>query len=118
MRNMHVVAMLLAAVLLSGCGGSGPGAADESKPLDQVAQEAAAMGKAELQKMVEKYEAVLASKAAEVDALKAKLKEIPVTEMMGEKAAGLKGDLEEIVRSVDALKERLEVYMNELKEQP
>jgi len=101
-------------MLLAGCGGSG---ADESKPIDQVAAEAAEMGQAELKKMADKYEAAIADKVSEIDALKAKLKEIPITEMMGEKAGALKGDLGEITQSLSALKDRLAIYIKELKAQ-
>lgn len=113
MKWQMVLTALLATVLLAGCGGG----ADEGKPLDQVAAEAAAMGKAELQKMADKYEAAIADKTAELDALKAKIKEIPVADMMGEKAAALKGDLEKISQSLKALQDRLAVYVKELQTQ-
>jgi hypothetical protein len=111
MKPCTLVTALLAVILLAGCGGSG---ADENKPINQVAAEAAAMGQAELQKMVDKYEAAVAGKMTEIDALKAKIKEIPLTEMMGEKATALKGDLDEITQSLTALKDRLAVYAKEL----
>lgn len=111
MKICTLLTALLAAVLLAGCGGSG---ANENKPIDQVAAEAAAMSQAELQKMVDKYEAAVAGKMAEIDALKVKIKEIPLTDMMGEKATALKGNLDEITQSLTALKDRLAVYAKEL----
>ena len=113
MRTGTLLTALLAAVLLAGCGGG----ADENKPLDQVAAEAAAMGQAELQKVVDKYEAAIAGKTAEIDALKAKIKDIPIARMAGEEAKGLKAELDEITQSLTALKDRLAVYAKELQAQ-
>jgi Skp family chaperone for outer membrane proteins len=105
------LAGLMVVAMLTGCGGK---AIDENKPIDQIAAEAAQMGQAELQKMVEKYEAALAAKGQEVDALKAKIKEIPLTEMMGEKAKSLKDDMSEITTSLSKLKDQMAVYAKEL----
>jgi len=105
------IAGLILVAMLTGCGGK---AIDENKPIDQIAAEAAQMGQAELQKMVEKYEAALAAKGQEVDALKEKIKEIPLTEMMGEKAKSLKDDLSEITTSLSRLKDQMAVYAKEL----
>lgn len=114
MKKISFVAGLIVAALLTGCGSGG---VDESKPIDQVAAEAAEMGQAELQKMVDKYEAAIADKMAEIDVLKEKVKEIPLTEMMGEDAKALKDDISSITESVNSLKDRLTVYAKELSAQ-
>ena len=104
--------VLMTAGMLAGCGDSG---VDENTPVEQVAAEAAQMGQAELQKMVDKYEGLIADKAAELDGLKAQLKELSVSELMGEKAKTLKTDLGNITSSIDNLKDQLAVYVKELK---
>jgi hypothetical protein len=106
-----VLAGLMVAALLAGCGGS---KIDENKPIDQVAADAAKMGQADLQKMVSQYEAAIAEKMKEVDALKGQLKEIPLTELMGEKAKALKDDAAEITASLGKLKDQMAVYAKEL----
>lgn len=102
---------LVLAAMLTGCGGS---KIDENKPIDQVAADAAKMGQAELQKMVDQYQGVIADKGKEVEALMAKVKEIPMTELMGDKAKALKGDLGEVKDSISKLKDQMEVYAKEL----
>jgi len=111
MRTGTVLLAVLAAALLAGCGGSG---IDENKPVGQIATEAAEMGQAELQKVVDKYEGVIADKVSELNALKEKVKEIPIKELMGDKAKALKEDLGEITTSLSKLKDQLSVYAKEL----
>jgi Skp family chaperone for outer membrane proteins len=96
--------------MLAGCGNK----IDENKPIDQVAADAAKMGQAELQKMVDTYQAAIADKSKEVEALMAKVKEIPISEMMGDKAKALKDDVGELKTSVDKLKDQMAVYAKEL----
>lgn len=102
---------LMLVAMLTGCGGKG---LDENKPIDQVAADAAKMSQAELQKMADKYEVVIAQKGKELDALKAKIKDIPITEMMGDKAKMLKDDVSKIVASTSKLKDQMAVYAKEL----
>jgi TolA-binding protein len=102
---------LMLVAMLSGCGGN---KIDENKPIDQVAADAAKMGQVELQKMVDTYQAAIADKSKELDALKSKIKEIPITEMMGDKAKMLKEDLSGITSSMNKLKDQMEVYAKEL----
>jgi hypothetical protein len=64
--------------------------------------------------MVDKYQAAIAAKGAEIETLKAKIKEIPLNEMMGEKAKALKDSVSEISASLNKLKDQLAVYSKEL----
>ena len=105
------VPAVLCAFVLIGCAGG----ASETKPIDQVQKEAASMDVAKLESMVKKYEASIQSKMSEIDGLKAKLKEIPLKELMGDDAKALKGDVDEVMTSVKALKDRLAVYAKALK---
>lgn len=106
-----LLAGLVLVSMLAGCGGN---KIDENKPVDQVAADAAKMGQAELQKMVDQYQAAIADKSKEVEALMAKVKEIPLSEMMGDKAKALKDDVSEVKASLDKLKDQLAVYAKEL----
>jgi len=104
--------VLTVALLLAGCGGSGT--IDENKSLDQVSAEASKMSKEKLQVTVDKYKAAVAEKVSELDALKAKVKEIPLSELMGEKAKTMKAELGGITTSLDKLKGQMAVYTKEL----
>ena len=106
-----LLAGMMIVAMLTGCGGSG---IDENKPADQVAADAAKMSQAELQKMVSKYEAAIAEKSKEIEALTAKIKEIPLTELMGDKAKALKGDISQVTASLGKLKDQMAVYAKEL----
>jgi hypothetical protein len=103
---------LVLVAMLTGCGGSS--GIDENKPVSQVAADAQKMTQADLQKMVAKYEAAVAEKGKELEALTAKIKEIPLTELMGDKAKALKGDISEITTSMGKLKDQMAVYAKEL----
>ncbi len=100
-----------ATMLLTGCGES----VDENKPISEVAAEAETMGKEKLQGMIEAYKKAIADKQPEIDAIKAKIKEIPLTEMLGDDMKGLKADMSQLTDSLKSLQERLTVYMDKLK---
>lgn len=106
-----VLAVLLMAVVLVGCSGG----ASETKPIADVQKEAQTMDVDKLTVMVESYQAAIESKKGEIAKVQAKLKEIPVTELLGEDAKALKGDLSDISASVKALTERMKIYASEAK---
>jgi hypothetical protein len=110
-KGYGLLAGLVLVAMIAGCGGS---KIDENKPIDQVAADAAKMGQAELQKMVDTCQAAIADKSKDVEALMAKVKEIPLTELMGEKAKELKGEVSEIQTSIGKLKDQMAVYAKEL----
>ena len=98
---------------LSGCvtganGGSSSG-------LDQLAAEAATMSPADLSAMISNYKGMISDKTAVADTLKSQLKQIPVAEMMGEKATALKGELSNTLALIVQLKDKLAVYTDALK---
>jgi len=96
-----------------GCGKK----ADENKPIIEVKAEAEKMDADGLRAMAMVYQKAIAAKNSEVEKLTAKLKDIPVTELLGKEAKELKADIENINQSISALKERFEVYYQKLKEQ-
>lgn len=108
-----MIALTVCAALLSGCGGGG---VDEEKSVEQVTAEAADMSRAKLQKMVDQYESAVAEKQADVEALNAQLKELSISDLMGEKAKTLKSELGDLTTSLNTLKDHLSVYAKQLKE--
>jgi Skp family chaperone for outer membrane proteins len=110
-KRYGLLAGLVLAAILTGCGGSG---IDENKPVSQVAADAQKMTQADLQKMVAKYDAAIAEKSKELEALAAKVKEIPLTELMGEKAKTLKGDMSKVTTSIGKLKDQMAACAKEL----
>jgi hypothetical protein len=100
-------------IALGGCGGK---KADENKPISEVTTEAEKMDTGQLRDMAVTYKEAVVAKKGEVEKIAAKLKEIPVTELLGEKAKQLKANIDNLTKSVDALKERFDVYYAKLKE--
>lgn len=116
MKNVRNVTFWLLLVLCSlavlGCGQK----ADENKPMSEVKAEAEKMDTSKLRDMATSYKEAITAKKGEVEKITAKLKEIPVTEMLGEEAKGLKADIDDLNTSISALKERFDVYYDKLKE--
>ena len=105
-----LIGLCLFAIL--GCGKK----ADENKPISEVTAEAEKMDTDGLRAMAIAYKEALTAKQGEVDKLAAKIKDIPVAEMLGQGAKDLKADLENLEKSVSALQERFKVYYDKLKE--
>lgn len=104
--------LVLSSLALCGCGKK----ADENKPIGEVKAEAEKMSVEKLRSMAMTYKNAITAKRGEVEKLADKLKDIPLTKMMGDEAKGLKADIDELNKSVSSLKERFEVYYNKLKE--
>ena len=104
--------LVLISLTLCGCGKK----ADENKPIGEVKAEAEKMSVEKLRSMTMTYKDAITAKKDEVGKLTSKLKDIPLTKMMGDEAKGLKADIDGLNKSVSAFKERFEVYYNKLKE--
>lgn len=113
MRNDLMLSLVCVSmvVLVSGCGGQ---KVDANKPIDQVSAEAQQMTVSDLQSMVKSYQGAIEAKKADIEKLQAKIKEIPLTQLMGEEAKKLKDDLSEITTAIGRLSERMSVYVKEL----
>ncbi|HEX41759.1 MAG TPA: hypothetical protein ENN81_06820 [Phycisphaerales bacterium] len=118
-RLVTIVVLAAAMTGWVGCGksggGSGAAGVDETRPIDQIKAEAAKMDEAALRATAEKYHKALAARHAELDKIVAELKDIPITDMLGDKAKTLKDDMAGISASVTALNERMQVYVEQLK---
>ena len=104
--------LVLISLALCGCGKK----ADENKPVGEAKAEAEKMSVEKLRSMAVTYKEAITAKKEGVEKLASKLKDIPLTKMMGDEAKGLKADIDGLNKSVSALKERFEVYYNKLKE--
>ena len=104
--------LTLCALALVGCGKK----ADENKPVSEVKAEAEKMSAEKLRDMALAYKDAIEAKRGDVEKITAKLKEIPVTQMLGDEAKGLKADIDDLNKSVSALKKRFNVYYSKLKE--
>ena len=89
---------------------------DENKPLPEVRAEADQMSVDQLRQMAMNYKDAILAKRGEVEKFTAKIKDIPIAEMLGTEAKELKTEIENLNRSASALKERFEVYYKKLKE--
>ena len=103
---------LSAVVMLCGCGSK----ADENKPMSDVKAEAETMSVEKLKSTAMAYKKAIEAKKPELEKIAAKLKEIPIAEVMGKEAKSLKSDIDELNKSVGALNERFGVYYGKLKE--
>ncbi len=110
-KTLLSLILAVSLLLLSGCGKK----ADENKPIGEVQAEAAKMSAQDLKAMAMNYKNAIDAKKADVEKLAAKLKEVPVTQLLGEKAKQLKADIDILNKSVAALKERFQVYYDQLK---
>jgi hypothetical protein len=90
--------------------------ADENKPISEVKAEAEKMSAADLRTTAMSYKGAIEAKGKEVEKLAAKLKEIPVADVLGKEAKALKTEMDNINKSVSALKERFQIYLDKLKE--
>jgi uncharacterized coiled-coil DUF342 family protein len=103
----------LCLLVLHGCGGK---KADVNKPISEVKAEAEKMDAGQLRNVAMTYKEAIVAKKADLDKVAAKLKEIPIAEIMGDEAKQLKTDIDNFTKSISALKERFEVYYQKLKE--
>jgi len=98
--------------LLSGCSKK----ADEGKPISEVKAEAEQMDVDALRAQAVAFKDSILAKQKDLEKINEQLKQIPVTELLGEKAKTLKTEVETVTKSLSALKERFDVYVGKLKE--
>ena len=81
----------------------------------EVKAEAEKMNAKDLRAIAMTYKNSIVAKKTEVEKLAAKLKAIPVAEVLGEKAKALKSDIDNVNKSISALTERFNIYYSQLK---
>lgn len=110
--------LLVCMLLLQSCGkkaGSGPQKVDENKPIAEIKAEATKMDVEQLRAVAKKYKDALVAKQAEVKKLTDSLAKIPLTEKLGKEAQALTADIDNLMKSVNALNERFGVYYEQIK---
>ena len=111
-KNITFCLLVVYLLALTGCGKK----ADETKPLSEVKAEAEKMTVEKLRSMALTYKDAIMAKKSEIQTIADKLKEIPVTKMLGDEAKELKTEIEALNKSVSALNERFQTYYGKLKE--
>jgi hypothetical protein len=96
--------------------GTQAAAVDAQKPIAEVQTQAQAMNVESLKATALAYKNAIVAKQADVEKLVAKVKEIPVTEALGEQAKTLKADLANLETNLKALKDRFQVYYDTVKQ--
>lgn len=115
MRKILVSIMIVAVLVLNGCGAKG-GKADENKPVAQVQTEAKSMSAADLRQTALAYKDAIMAKQQDVQQIADKLKGLNVSQLMDQGAKQLKTDMDQLEKSVSALKERFNIYYQQLQE--
>ena len=113
--TLRIALPVLVGMFLFSVAGCGKGA-DENKPVSEVKAEADGMDAAALREMAIAYKEKIIAKKSEAEKIMVKLKEIPVTNLLGEEAKGLKADIETLNTSISNLKKRFQIYYNKLKD--
>lgn len=108
-----MICALLGALVFAGCNAGVK--SEQDKPVAEVKAEAEKLDAAALRSKVLEYKDVIVKKTAELAKASEKLKDIPVAEIAGEKAAKIKKEVEEIGASISKLKDRYQVYYDQLK---
>jgi prefoldin subunit 5 len=108
--RVNLFAGALCVGLLCGCGQK----VDENKPIETVKTEATQMNQAALQKQVDAYSKAIEMKKQELEKLVQQIKEIPATELLGDKAKELKAQQGKLTSSISNLTERMNVYIAQL----
>jgi hypothetical protein len=91
-------------------------AVDSETPVGDVQAAAETMSIESLKATALKYKEAILAKQDEIAALTARVKEIPMTEALGQEAQSLKADLAELENALKALQERFQVYYDTLKD--
>jgi len=104
--------LVLCSLVLLGCSKK----ADEDKPLGEVKAEAEQMSVKKLRSVAMEYKEAIVARSGELEKVMGELKDTPIAEKLGTEAKGLMTEIENLSKSVSALKERFEVYYQKLKD--
>ncbi len=100
----------MAVLVLAGCSNE----IDENKPMETVKVEASKMKPEALKAKVAQYEALIAEKTAGIDGIKQQLKDLSISDLMGEKAKTLKAEMSGLTTSLEKLNDQMAVFVGEL----
>ena len=103
--------MMAALLTVCGCGKN----ADTTKPIPEVKAEAEKMDVSQLRSMAMTYKDAITAKTEEIKAEGLKITKLPVAELMGDKAKAINTNINELKKNVDALTQRFQIFLDELK---
>ncbi|MCF7848922.1 MAG: hypothetical protein K9M45_08745 [Kiritimatiellales bacterium] len=106
-----------AMILAGGCSKQGGGSVmdDMNATVKEVAAKIESFDVKKLEKAADQYKTAIVAKTEEIQSIAAKVKDIPVTELLGDEAKVLKVQLEEAKEYLADLKARYQVYLDKLK---
>ena len=106
-----LVVMMAALLTVCGCGKN----ADTTKPIPEVKAEAEKMDVSQLRSMAMTYKDAITAKTEEIKTEGLKITKLPVAELMGDKAKAINTNINELKKNVDALTQRFQIFLDELK---
>ncbi len=109
-KLMLLMAVAVASLMLAGCS-----KADENKTPEQIKQEVAKMDAKDIQAVIDDYQKAIAAKKADLEKEAAKLKELKLEELTGDKAKSIKDNMANLTKSIDKLSANMAAYADGLK---
>lgn len=114
LKSLMVV--LFSVSVFAGCGQGGTTSVDLSKTLEVIKEEVKTMDVEQIKKTALNYVAEIEKYSPKVEAVADKLKQVPLTKLMGEEAKGYKDEIAMLTKDIQALTARLNIYNEKLKE--
>ena len=90
--------------------------ADLNQSVEQIQEKVAQFDKTQVLAYADQYKTVLLEKKDQIADLTGQMKDLSMTEMMGDKAKALKEQIAQYSEQLDGLKDRYSVYLNKLEE--
>ncbi|MHC5074265.1 MAG: hypothetical protein ACYTFM_01905 [Planctomycetota bacterium] len=90
--------------------------ADVTTSINEIKAEVEKLNVDQLRQTALEYQKLIQAKTQEIENLTAKVKDMSVTEMLGDESTALTAEVDELNKAVTALKERFMLYYNKLKE--
>lgn len=125
-RLLILAAAICAIGLLPGCKGDsgengggdtgGSSKLDLTTSIEQLKAQIADLSIEDLEAKAMQYKEALAAKEGEITALMEKFKALPIAEQLGQEAQALQQDIQKLTESASGIKERLQVYLEAIKE--
>ena len=112
-KLMLAMAMLMAALVMVGCGSK----ADENKTPEEIKQEVAKMDTAQIQATIENYKKAIADKTAQMEKKAEELSKVPPAELLtgSDNAKKLQGEIGALKDSIAKLEKNMAAYAEGLK---
>ncbi len=102
--------MLAAALVLAGCSSE----IDENKPVEMVKVEASKMKPEALKEKIAEYQGLIAEKQTGIKGIETKIKNLSISDLMGEQARTLKAEMGDLTASLEKLSAQMAVFADEL----